>query len=285
MSLGNRITALLSKDVLTGDNLSKWKSSNKDISKPKEKDSKKPKKEKEQKHSKNSKGKCFHCDGGGHWKRNCPVYLAELAEKKKNIGMTDLYVLEAFYAEDTSSTWIVDSGATNHVCSSLQLLSSWRELKDGDLTLKVGNGESVTAKAVGEARLTFGNKFLVLESVYFIPCFSRNLISVSELCKHSFSISFNNNSIIISRNGLEICSANMEYGLYILRPMESFILNTEIFRVANPKPNKKPKVSSDSETYLWHLRLGHINLDRINRLTKEGPFRDLRVGSLPVCEF
>ena len=71
----------------------------------------------------------------------------------------------------------------------------------------------------------------------------------------------------------------MEYGLYVLRPMESFILNTEMFRVANPKPNKKPKVSSDSETYLWHLRLGHISLDRINRLTKDGPLRELRVGS------
>ena len=102
---------------------SKRKSSNKDTSKPKEKDSKKPKNAKEQKQSNNSKGKCFHCDGEGHWRRNCPAYLAELAEKKKN-GMTDLHVLEAFYAEDTSSTWIVDSGATNHVCSSLQLLSS-----------------------------------------------------------------------------------------------------------------------------------------------------------------
>ena len=76
----------------------------------------------------------------------------------------------------------------------------------------------------------------------------------------------------------------MEYGLYILRPMESFILNTEIFRVANPKPNKKLKVSSDNETFLWHLRLGHISLDRINRLTKDGPLRELRVGSLSVCE-
>ena len=76
------------------------------------------------------------------------------------------------------------------------------------------------------------------------------MISVSELCKHSFSLSFNNNSIIISRNGLEICYANIEYGLYVLRPMESFILNTEIFRVANPKPNKKLKVSSDSKIYL-----------------------------------
>ena len=43
-------------------------------------------------------------------------------------------------------------------------------------------------------------------------------------------------------------------------------------------------MSHDNETYLWNLRLGHISLDRINRLVKDGPLRDLRIGTLPVCE-
>ncbi|KAL5776921.1 hypothetical protein ACOSP7_009847 [Xanthoceras sorbifolium] len=30
-----------------------------------------------------SKGKCFHCDKVGHWKRNYPKYLKELTTKKK----------------------------------------------------------------------------------------------------------------------------------------------------------------------------------------------------------
>ena len=57
-----------------------------------------------------------------------------------------------------------------------------------------------------------------------------------------------------------------------------------MFKIANPQSNKRQKVSHDNETYLWHLRLGHISLDRINRLVKDGPLRDLRVGTLPVCE-
>ena len=75
----------------------------------------------------------------------------------------------------------------------------------------------------------------------------------------------------------------MENGLYMLRPDEQSLLNTEMFKVEHPK-SKKQKVSHDNDTYLWHLRLGHINLDRINRLVKDGPLRELKVGTLPVCE-
>ena len=90
--------------------------------------------------------------------------------------------------------------------------------------------------------------------------------------------------MIISRNGVNICSANLENGLYVLYPFETINHNTELFKVAEPKSIKKAKVSHDSETYLWHLRLGHISLDRINRLTKDGPLKELTVGSLPICE-
>ena len=45
----------------------------------------------------------------------------------------------------------------------------------------------------------------------------------------------------------------------------------------------KRKASSDNPTYLWHLRLDHINLKRINRLVKEGPLSFLTIQPLPVC--
>ena len=185
--------------------------------------------------------------------------------------------------EVDSQSWIIDSGSTNHICSSFQMLSSSRELADGECLMVVGNGVDVSTIAVGAVRLEFGNKFLVLNNVYCIPRFRRNLISVSKLYEQLFTVSFDNNQIVISRNGLNICHANNENELYIVRPNKRTLLNTELFRVEHPKPKKK-KILDNDDTYLWHLRLGHISLDRINRLVKDGPLKELKVGNLPVYE-
>ena len=150
--------------------------------------------------------------------------------------------------------------------------------------MRVSSGEVVSAKAVGVARLNLRNKFLVLNNVFFIPSFRRNLISVSMLREQLFSISFINNEIVILINGLDIFHVKPENGLYVLRPTERSLNNSELFKVEHLKSNKSLKVSHSDNTYLWHLRLGHINLDRKNQLVKDDPLRKLNVGNLPVCE-
>ena len=104
------------------------------------------------------------------------------------------------------------------------------------------------------------------------------------LVEQSFGISFNNNKIFISKNSLNLCYANLEDDLYVLNPCGNVSYSTKLFKVAKPKSNKRQKVDSDLETYPWHLWLGHINIDRINRLAKDGPLRELTVGTLNVCE-
>ena len=104
------------------------------------------------------------------------------------------------------------------------------------------------------------------------------------LAEQSIESSFNNNKIFISKNGLNLCYANLEDGLYVLNPYENVSYSTELFKVAKPKFNKRQKVDSDLETCLWHLRLRHINIDRINRLANDGLLKGLIVGTLTVSE-
>ena len=71
--------------------------------------------------------------------------------------------------EQDKLSWIVDSGSTNHVCSCLQMLESTKQLEQGEMTIRVGSGALVSAKACGTVRLNFKNNFLVLNNVLFIP--------------------------------------------------------------------------------------------------------------------
>ena len=70
------------------------------------------------------------------------------------------------------------------------------------------------------------NNYLVLKNVYFIPGFSRNLVSLSMLHEQFFYISFNKNAIVISKNGFKICQAEHNNGLYMLKPNERTLNNS-----------------------------------------------------------
>ena len=88
--------------------------------------------------------------------------VTELAEKKRPSGKFDLHILEAMLIEVNTFSWIIHSGATNHVCSSLQLLRSFRELAEKELTMHVDNRPTVSVKVIGEDRPQFGARYLYL---------------------------------------------------------------------------------------------------------------------------
>ena len=85
----------------------------------------------------NVKGKCFFCHKLGHWKRNYLKYLEGLKAKKTqgNVPLHSIHVLEFNYVDNSDDSWIVDSVMTNHVCSSLQMLTRARKLKPNESTL------------------------------------------------------------------------------------------------------------------------------------------------------
>ena len=95
------------------------------------------------------KGKCFHCQGEGHWKRNCPKFLESLKTKEKGKqgeGKTFSNLFTSKCSTSSSNAWILDTGASSHICSSFQDLASERGLRPNEVTLKLGNGASVATK-------------------------------------------------------------------------------------------------------------------------------------------
>ena len=64
-----------------------------------------------------------------------------------------------------------------------------------------------------------------------------------------------------------------------------FANSTTPMQINSNESNHKIKVPSlVNQTQLWHLRLGHMNIDRICRLVTSEHLSPLDVTALPVCE-
>ena len=88
---------------------------------------------------------CFYCKGTGHWKRNCPKYLAERRRESRNKGICDIHVIDVYLTSARSNTWVFDTGSVAHICNSKQELRDKRDLEKDEVTMRVGNGTRLTS--------------------------------------------------------------------------------------------------------------------------------------------
>ena len=87
-------------------------------------------------------------------------------DKPSNPGMSQPF----------TSSWILDSGATDHVTCSLNNLQSYERINP--VTVKLPNGHHVHATHSGTVHLS---TTITLFNVLYIPTFTFNLISISKL--------------------------------------------------------------------------------------------------------
>ena len=54
---------------------------------------------------------CFYCKGNGHWKWNCPRYLADKKDGKVNKGIFDIHVIDVYFTSVYSNPSVFDTGS------------------------------------------------------------------------------------------------------------------------------------------------------------------------------
>ena len=146
----------------------------------------------------------------------------------------------------------------------------------------MADGSRIPIVVVGVYNLCFESRVLILEDFLYVPNFCRNLISATYLGKHGYYVILKDN-VVIKKDKVFICSGNIVDGLYILIPDKYELYNSELDHNSHVK-SLKGKFPSTNEAYLWHLRLGHINSNRIQRLIKDGLLEPLDFDEFPVCE-
>ena len=220
---------------------------------------------------------CFYCKGTGHWKRNCPKYLAD--KKAGNVkGIFDIHIIDVYLTSTRSSAWVFDTGSVAHICNSKQELQNKRRLARDEVTMRVGNGSKVDVIAVGTLPLHLPSGLVLnLSNCYLVPALSMNIISGSCLMRDGYSFKSENNGCSIYMSNIFYGHAPLVNGLFLLS-LDSG--DTHIHNVNT----KRCKVDNDSSTYLWHCRLGHIGIKRMKKLHSDGLLESLDFESFDTCE-
>nr|GEW54569.1 retrotransposon protein, putative, Ty1-copia subclass [Tanacetum cinerariifolium] len=224
---------------------------------------------------------CHECGEIGHWKMNCPQYLAELMKKKKNTafgaGGSGIFVIELNTILNRS--WIYDTGYGTHICNTTQGLRASRKLKLWALSLYVGNGQREAVEAISVFYLCLPSGLeIVLNNCHYAPSITRGVISVSCLYEDDLVNRFVNNTIQVSRNNVVYFSAIPRDGIFEIDLSNSLTNESFIYAVSN----KRAKLDLDS-ALLWHCRLGHINKKRIEKLQHDGLLDSSNLRAFEKC--
>nr|CCA15903.1 putative polyprotein [Albugo laibachii Nc14] len=132
-------------------------------------------------------GKCFRCKKYGHKQADC---------WKRN--------------------WILDSGASSHMCPNKSEFTDLQALKN-KMPISVANGSKVDAVGVGNifARLK-NNRNMRIDDVLYVPGLDQKLLSVSALAERGLQVVFRNLTCEIKSDDRSIVEIQRIGKLFVL---------------------------------------------------------------------
>ncbi|KAJ9680257.1 hypothetical protein PVL29_019539 [Vitis rotundifolia] len=170
--------------------------------------------------------------------------------------------------------WVVDSGATRHICGNRSAFTSYTTVKEGEEQVFMGDSRStpMIGKRKVLLKLTSG-KVLALCDVLHVPDIHWNLVSVSLLRKTGVRILFDSDKIVLTKNDAFVGKGYCNQGLFLLNVSD--IINNN---------------ASSSSAYIvdscdiWHGRLGHVNFSYMKRIVKLDLIPKLSLKNHEKCE-
>lgn len=192
----------------------------------------------------NSNRKCFYCNKVGHFKSECRF------NKNKNNGNA-FVVQETFNEHFQQSQWLVDSGASEHMCCDRELFSSYSTLSQKSVI--VGNGTAISALGRGQvaAQVFNGSEWIdtTIDNVLFVPVLKTNLFSVNRAADRGYVMLTDDSGCKFYKQKQVCAIANRVGNMYYMD-----------LRYKNSAANV---TQVKSELYEWHERLVHQNMQYV----------------------
>lgn len=168
--------------------------------------------------------------------------------------------------ESNLTPWYFDSGCSRHMTGSRQVLTTYHVISSGKVTF--GDGAKGTVLGVGNVK---SQDQPDLVSVYLVDGLKANLISISQLCDEGLKVVFTKID----------CQALDDKGNMVLEGIRSGN-NCYMWR-----PSKTCFSATESQLDLWHKRMGHMNVNGMQRIVKANVVRGvpkLEEASGSVCK-
>jgi hypothetical protein len=161
-----------------------------------------------------------------------------------------------------SNVWIIDTGATDHMVSSISFLTTITAVVSKKVKLPNGSFAEVTHVGTVKISATF-----ILKNVLCVPSFTFNLISASKLTKnHKCCLIFLAGFCFIQNllTWKTIGLGEEKSGLFHLIMQADHALHSASITSTDHASSSLP--FKDASNDVWHFRLGHISTSRINLL-------------------
>ena len=159
----------------------------------------------------------------------------------------------------SDSQWILDSGATCHMCNKESMLSDLKPLPI-PLSVTLGDGQKLQATGQGKVVLMMnlpqGNsESCTLHDVLLVPGLAYNLLSITAASRRRKVTTFTEVGCEIhDLSSKLIASGHREGNLYYLDQRG---------------PTHQACVSHESKEVIWHRRLGHLGSTGMEALAKQ----------------
>jgi GAG-pre-integrase domain len=139
--------------------------------------------------------------------------------------------------------WYMDSGASTHVTSDLNALTSYSPYTGSD-QLHIGDGKGLEILHIGSGCLQTSSFTLVLSNILHVPSISKPLLSISQLlADNNVYVQFHANLCLVKEctSHKVILQSIKRDGLYLVSAAHQELL------------------CQQDSSQLWHLRLGHTS--------------------------
>ena len=228
---------------------------------------------------KNNSG-CFECGRQGHIRKNCYKFIAKQKKKSgdgtkpgaskvnvvENSRKDDVILYANNYAAfsrniDKNCTWILDSGATQHMCNDKNFFSNFEEI-EGTSLVEIGDGTPLVAQGRGDVILHMylpndSSRNVTLTNVLYLPDLKHNLVSISQC-------NANSKKTVFYENSCSIFSKDNDLIAYGKRSGKLYILDCAMSNLGSAQAAMRKPVSAT----LWHRRLAHISNHSLQKMVQ-----------------